>query len=146
MSKRGPEGRVQDAIKTYLNSIADSFWIKPTDTNKRGCPDIIGDIKGKNVIMVDDMISTGGTVSQAAKILKSRGAKDVYLCATHPVFCGGAIEKLEKAKFKKVIVTDTIPPRGKSRKQIVQVLSVAGLLSEAIRRIHNSESISSLFI
>ncbi|MFC1524796.1 ribose-phosphate diphosphokinase [Planctomycetota bacterium] len=106
---------------------------------------IIGDIKGKNVIMVDDMISTGTTVSQAAKALKSRGAKDVYLCATHPLFCGGAVRKLEKAKIKKVIVTDTIPPQAKSRKKTVQVLSIAGLLSEAIRRIHNSESVSSLF-
>ncbi len=107
---------------------------------------IIGDIKGKNVIMVDDMISTGTTVSQAAKALKSRGAKDVYLCATHPVLCGGAVGKLEKARIKKVVVTDTIPPQSKGRKKIVQVLSVAGLLSEAIRRIHNSESVSSLFI
>lgn len=107
---------------------------------------IIGDIKGKNVIMVDDMISTGTTVSQAAKALKNRGARDVYLCATHPVFCGGAVGKLEKARIKKVIVTDTIPPQPKGRKKTVQVLSIAGLLSEAIRRIHNSESVSSLFI
>ncbi len=124
-------------------AIVDKRRIGPRQTE---AVHIIGDIRGKNVIMVDDMISTGGTVSQAAKILRNRGARDVYLCATHPVFCGGAIEKLEKARIKKVIVTDTIPPQAKSRRKIIQVLSVAGLLSEAIRRIHNSESVSSLFL
>jgi ribose-phosphate pyrophosphokinase len=105
---------------------------------------IIGNVAGKNVVIVDDMISTGGSVTEAAKAVKSRGAKDVYLCATHPVFVGGAVEKLNRLDVVKIVVTDTIP-LGEKRVDHLEVLTIAPLLGEAIRRIHRSESVSYLF-
>ena len=107
---------------------------------------IIGDVKGKNVLIVDDMISTGTTVCQAAEVLRDYGARDIYLCATHPVLAGEAVNKLTKAKFKEVIITDTIPVDKHKVNSMFTVLTVSGLVGEAIRRIHNSESVSSLFI
>ena len=105
----------------------------------QGRPNII-------LIMVDDMVATVGTIAQAARILKAKGAKDIYLCATHPVLAGSAVEKLSKAPIKEAVFTDTIPSNQPDKKKIIKILSVAGLISEAIRRIHNSESVSSLFV
>jgi ribose-phosphate pyrophosphokinase len=107
---------------------------------------IIGDVKAKNVLIVDDMISTGTTVCQAAEVLRNHGAKDIYLCSTHPVLAGEAVAKLNKARFKEVIITDTIPLDKHKASNMFTVLTVSGLVGEAIRRIHNSESVSSLFI
>ncbi|MBI1853481.1 MAG: ribose-phosphate pyrophosphokinase [Planctomycetes bacterium] len=105
---------------------------------------IIGNVTGKNVVIVDDMISTGGSITEAAKAVKSRGAKDVYLCATHAVLCGGAVEKLNTTDVQRIIVTDTIP-LGEKQVKNLDVLTIAPLLGEAIRRIHRSESVSYLF-
>jgi len=106
---------------------------------------VVGDIKGKNVVIVDDMIDTGGTIIQAAKAIKKGGAKDVYVCSTHPVFSKDACERLEKSVLKEVIVTNTIPQKeGKYNK--IKILSIASLLGEAIKRIHNESSVSSLFV
>jgi len=107
---------------------------------------IIGDVKGKNILMVDDMISTGTTLVRATKVLREKGALDLYVCATHAVFSDSAQEKLLKAKFKEAIISDTIPHDNRRLNKLIKVLSVNGLLAEAIRRIHNSESVSSLFI
>jgi ribose-phosphate pyrophosphokinase len=108
---------------------------------------IIGDVEGKNVLMVDDMITTAGTVTQAVKILKDHGALDVYMAATHAVFAPPALERLAGCGFKKLAVTDTIPigSRIDVIKDRVEVLSVAELLGEAIHRIHHNESVSALF-
>ena len=124
-------------------AIVDKRRTGPRDTE---AVHIIGDVKGKNAIMVDDMVATGGTIAQAARILKAKGAKDIYLCATHPVLAGSAVEKLSKAPIKEAVFTDTIPFNQSNKKKIIKILSVAGLISEAIRRIHNSESVSSLFV
>lgn len=124
-------------------AIVDKRRTGPRDTE---AVHIIGDVKGKNAIMVDDMVATGGTIAQAARILKAKGAKDIYLCATHPVLAGSAVEKLSKAPIKEAVFTDTIPFNQPDKKKIIKILSVAGLISEAIRRIHNSESVSSLFV
>ncbi|MGB2630008.1 MAG: ribose-phosphate pyrophosphokinase [Candidatus Omnitrophota bacterium] len=106
---------------------------------------IMGDVKDKNVVIVDDIVATAGSVVEAANALKNSGAKDIYVAITHPVLCGPAIERLKKAPIKEVVLTDTIPlPKEKKLKNIVQ-LSVASLLAEAIRRIHNEETISALF-
>jgi ribose-phosphate pyrophosphokinase len=106
---------------------------------------VIGDVKGKNVLVIDDMISTAGTVCEAAKVLKEHGAKEIYVCATHPVLCGAARERLHSAPIKEVVVTDTIPVGPEWTTNGVRVLSVAKLLGEAILRIHSNESVSSLF-
>ena len=107
---------------------------------------VIGDVKGKKAIIMDDMIDTGGTIVQAAQALKDNGSQEVYACCTHPVFSGNAIEKLNNSVIKEVIVTNTIPLNEKKNQcKKIAVLSVAGLLSEAIRRIYYNESVSALF-
>ncbi|MEK7866883.1 MAG: ribose-phosphate pyrophosphokinase [Planctomycetota bacterium] len=106
---------------------------------------LIGDVKNKNVFIVDDMISTGTTIAEAVRISRDQGAKDVYVCATHAILCGQAIPRLEHAAPRECIFSDTIPLKEKKR-EFMTVLSVAGLLGEAIRRIHVSESISKLFV
>jgi ribose-phosphate pyrophosphokinase len=106
---------------------------------------VIGEVGGRNLILVDDMISTGTSISEAAKACRKEGAKDIYICGTHAVLSGKAVEKLSKAPVKEVVVTDTIPTAGKEFPTL-RVLSIANLLGEAIRRIHHSESVSSLFL
>ena len=108
---------------------------------------IIGDVEGKAAIVVDDMIDTGGTLTQGLESLKAAGAGPIYACAAHPVFSGPAVQRLTDSPAEKIIVTDTIPLSEEALKcdKIVQ-LSVDEILSEAIRRIHNNESVSSLFV
>ncbi len=108
---------------------------------------IIGDVKGKKVMMFDDMIATAGTVSEAARLVRKHGATDVYVAATHAVFAGPAVERLSAAELSEIVVTDTIalPDEVKSGLKNLTVLSVADLVGEAIRRIHEHRSISELF-
>lgn len=106
---------------------------------------VVGDVKGKLAIMVDDMVDTAGTLCQGAELLKREGASSVYACASHPVLSGPAIERLEKSCIEQLIVTNSIPlDSSKASKKIVQV-SVAKLLGEAIARIHDDCSVSELF-
>lgn len=109
---------------------------------------IIGDVNGKTVVMVDDMIATAGTVVQAARMVRERGATRVISTATHGVLCGPAIERLAGAPIDQIAVTDSIPLADASRErlQTLSVLTVSDLLGEAIRRIHRNESVSSLFM
>jgi ribose-phosphate pyrophosphokinase len=108
---------------------------------------LIGDVQGKEAIILDDMIDTAGTLAQAARALKEHGAKTIYACATHGVLSGPAIERINESEIEAVIVTDTIPLGEKAERTTkVKVLSVAELLAEAIRRIHEDESVSSLFV
>ncbi|CAN5683841.1 ribose-phosphate pyrophosphokinase [soil metagenome] len=108
---------------------------------------IIGEVKGRTVLMVDDMISTGGTLVEAAELVMSRGAKRVIAAATHGVFAGPAAERLAKSAISRIIVTDTVPdgPRLDPIRDKIEILSVGDLLGEAISRIHNNMSISALF-
>ncbi|HZN69124.1 MAG TPA: ribose-phosphate pyrophosphokinase [Tepidisphaeraceae bacterium] len=108
---------------------------------------IIGDVDGKNVFMVDDMITTAGTMTEAVRILRDHGAKDIYISATHAVFAPPAMERLAHCPFTKLAVTDTIPigNRCDAIKDRLEVLSIAPLLAEAIHRIHHNESVSALF-
>jgi len=108
---------------------------------------LIGNVKGKTVLMMDDMISTGGTICDAARLCKDKGAADIYAGATHPVLCGPAIERLGEAPIKEVVVTDTIPVSREKSDALgkLKVLSVSALIGEAIHRIHNDQSVSSLF-
>jgi ribose-phosphate pyrophosphokinase len=106
---------------------------------------VIGDVRGKTAVLVDDMIDTGGTIAEGAKLLRQEGASQVYACATHAVFSPPAIERLSSGVFEEVIVTNTIPiPESCQFPQLV-TLSVANLLGEAIWRIHEDSSLSSLF-
>ncbi len=108
---------------------------------------LIGDVKDKTAIILDDMIDTAGTLTQAARALKDHGAKTIYACATHGVLSGPAIDRINESDLEKVVITDTIPLGEKeARTDKIKVLSVAELLAEAIRRIHQDESVSSLFV
>ena len=107
---------------------------------------IIGDVDGRNVILIDDLIDTGGTIVNAAEALVRNGAKDVYVGCTHGVFSGNAIERITESCVKEMVVTNTIPLDDGGSSEKIKVLSVANLLGEAMRRIHGGESVSSLFI
>ncbi|MBN2159563.1 MAG: ribose-phosphate pyrophosphokinase [Spirochaetes bacterium] len=107
---------------------------------------VIGEVSGKDCILVDDMVDTGGSISKAAAALRKQGAKDVYCLFTHAVLSGDAMKNLESAGFKEIIFTNTIPYRKERQIQGARILSIAPLFGEAIRRIHNGESVSSLFL
>jgi ribose-phosphate pyrophosphokinase len=115
------------------------------EPNKTEVMQVIGDVKDKCCIMIDDMIDTGGSIASGAQALADRGAREIYASCTHPVFSDGAVEKLQKAPIKEVIVTDTIPLSPEKRFDKVRILSVAGLLADGICRIHSEESVSELF-
>lgn len=116
------------------------------DTSSAEVMNILGDVEGKNVIIIDDMIATAGSITEAANAIKKRGAKAVYAGATHGIFSGPALDRLDKSVLEEVVVTDTIPFDAAKSHYKIKVLSVASLLAEAIKRIHNEESVSSLFI
>jgi len=104
---------------------------------------IIGDVEGKDVILIDDMIDTAGTMVKGAEALKAKGANSVMACCTHPVLSGPAIERLKSGAIDELIVSDTIPVCNDCEK--IKVLSTAKLLGEVIRRVQNNESVNSLF-
>ena len=114
-------------------------------TNEAEVMNIIGDIKDKNVILVDDIVDTAGTMVQGANALKELGAREVYACCTHPVLSGPAIKRIRDSVIKELVVTDTIPlSKGKMISKI-KVMSVAPIFAEAIRRIYKNISVSKLF-
>jgi ribose-phosphate pyrophosphokinase len=108
---------------------------------------IIGNVKGKVAIILDDMIDTGGTIVKAAEAIMQNGANSVYACCSHPVLSGNAVEKIKNSSIKELIVTNTIPLSEEARKlDKIKVLDVSPVLGEAIKRIHRDESVSSLFV
>ncbi|HET7553742.1 MAG TPA: ribose-phosphate pyrophosphokinase [Gemmatimonadaceae bacterium] len=106
---------------------------------------VVGDVKGRDCIIPDDMIDTAGTITEAARALKRLGAKDIYACATHPLLSGPAVERLSESPIIEVTVTDTITIPPEHRFSKLKVLSVGELLAKAIRYTHSDESVSSLF-
>ncbi len=118
---------------------------RPT-ADKAEVVNVIGDVNGKNVVIIDDMISTGGSMKNAALAAKKRGAKDVYGACTHAVFCGDAMANLSSADLKEIVVTDTVPNDPVKLLPNIKILTVAPLLGEAVRRIHEERSLSSLFV
>lgn len=126
-------------------AIVDKRRISATDTEVMN---MIGTVEGMNVLIVDDIISTGNSICEAANACRKHGAKDIYVYATHAVFAGDCVNKLKKAGLKKIITTDTIPlPDSKLRElPNLEVVTVANMIGEAIARIHKSESISELFV
>ena len=111
--------------------------------NESEVMNVIGDVAGKDVILVDDMIDTGGTIVKAARVFKERGATSVTACCTHAVLSGKAYENLANDALDELIVTDTIPLREENEK--IKVLSVAPIFGEVIRRVYHNESVNSLF-
>jgi len=107
--------------------------------------EMVGDVRGKVALIVDDMISTGGTLVEAAHVLKERGAVHVQACATHPVFSDSAVENLVRSELSELVITDTVPIPGNREDPKIRVVSVADLLADAIRRIHENRSVSALF-
>jgi len=108
---------------------------------------IIGEVRGKMAVILDDMVDTAGTLTQAATALKNKGASQIYACCTHPVLSGSSIEKVEASPIDHLVVTNTIPLNKKCQKcSKIVVLSIAELLGETIKRIFNSHSVSTLFV
>ncbi len=107
---------------------------------------IIGDVEGKTAVMFDDVVTTARTLCQAAAAMRAQGAKDIYAGVTHGVFCPGSVERLAESPIKEVVVTDTLHHEPGSLPKQIRVLTVAGLLGEAVQRIHEERSLSSLFV
>ena len=108
---------------------------------------IIGDVEGKTAVILDDMVDTAGTLTQAAMALKNRGSSKIYACCTHPVLSGPSIDRIEASPLDHLVVTNTIPLGEKAKScPKIEVLSVAELLGETIKRIFNSDSVSTLFV
>jgi ribose-phosphate pyrophosphokinase len=106
---------------------------------------ILGEVRGKDALIVDDLIATGGSLVEAAEAINKAGAKKIYAAVTHPVLSGDAVDKIKDSSLEKFLVTDTIPLSDDKKHPKIVVLSVAPLLAEAIKRIHNGESVSCLF-
>ena len=106
--------------------------------------ELIGNVKGKNVVLVDDMVDTAGTLTTAADLMMERGAKSVRAICTHPLLSGKAYERIEKSKLKELIISDSIPVKDKSKK--IKVLSTAKLFAEVMKNVHNNKSINPFFI
>jgi ribose-phosphate pyrophosphokinase len=145
-----PDAGGVERVRAYakrLNASVAMIDKRRTGPNVAKAMNVIGDVSGKTAIIVDDMIDTAGTLTEAAGAVLSHGATKVYACATHGVLSGPAISRIMDSPIQRVIVTDTIPlsPEAEACGKIVQ-LSVADILAEAIYRIHNYDSVSSLFI
>jgi len=106
--------------------------------------ELIGNVEGKNVVLVDDMVDTAGTLTTAADLMMERGAKSVRAICTHPLLSGNAYERIEKSKLKELIISDSIPVKNKSKK--IKVLSTAKLFAEVMKNVHNNKSINPFFI
>jgi ribose-phosphate pyrophosphokinase len=142
------EGRVKSTLH-YQKRLGGGLAIvdkRRSGATKTEQANLIGaSLDGKIALMFDDMISTAGSISGAAKIAKDNGATDIYVFSTHGVLCGNAIKTLEESPIKKVIITDSIPLPPEKAISKIEVLSVDRLLADAISRIHENESVSLLF-
>ena len=138
--------RARSMAKSLNTTIAiiDKRRLKP---NEASVMNIIGEIEGKNALILDDMTDTAGTLTHSAKALMERGAKTVSACCTHPVLSGPAVKRINESPLEELIVTNTIPLSEEAQKSDkINVLSVAELFAESIKRINNNDSINSLFI
>ena len=135
--------------RAYANRLDASLAVidkRRTGANKAEVLNVVGKVKGKQILIVDDMIDTGGTLIAAVRALIKKGVQEIYVSATHPILSGSAYEMIESSSLKELVVTDTIPLKQGKAKTKIKVLSVAPLLGEAIRRIHENKSVSSLFV
>jgi ribose-phosphate pyrophosphokinase len=145
-----PDAGGVERARAYSKRVCGSLAIidkRRSAPNVSEVMNIIGDVKGKDAVIVDDMIDTAGTLTQAARAVMEAGARSVSACATHAVLSGPAIKRIEESPLAEVLVTDTVPLREEAKAcKKIKHLSVARLLGEAIKRIHHGDSISSLFI
>jgi ribose-phosphate pyrophosphokinase len=133
------------ALAEHLDTPIAIIAKRRPEANKVEIMEIIGDVRGKKCIMIDDMIDTGGSIVQGAQALVDRGAREVHACCTHGVLSGEAIDRLKGSVISSVLITDTIPLPPDKQIDKIRVLSVSGLLADAIRRIHEDDSVSELF-
>jgi ribose-phosphate pyrophosphokinase len=140
-------GRVKVA-KKFADMLGASLAImhkgRP-DHNVAEITHVIGEVGGKNCIVIDDMIDTAGSITEGAKALAANGAKDIYVCATHGIFSSPAYERIENSPVKECVVTNTLPVPMERREGKIRVLSVAPLFAHAIRNVFDNESVSELF-
>lgn len=135
--------------RAYANRLDASLAVidkRRTGANKAEVLNVVGKVRGKQILIVDDMIDTGGTLIAAVRALIKKGVQEIYVSATHPILSGSAYEMIESSSLKELVVTDTIPLKQEKAKTKIKVLSVAPLLGEAIKRIHENRSVSSLFV
>jgi ribose-phosphate pyrophosphokinase len=137
--------RMARAYSTLLESSFAVVDKRRESASQTHVMNIIGEVAGKNVVIVDDLISTGGSLVEAVKALKDAGALDIYAAIVHPVLAGSAIEKINGSLLNELIVTNSIPISADRKSDKIRQISVAQLLAEAIHRIHRNESVSSLF-
>jgi ribose-phosphate pyrophosphokinase len=138
-------GRRAEAVANQLGApIAFGYKRRPEEDQSEVIA-VSGDVKGRDCVIVEDIITTGGTISKLAQSLRSQGATKVLVAATHPVLTGDAVDRLRKAKIEEVIVTDSVPISAENLGPPITVLSVAPLLAEAIIRVHENRSVSELF-
>ncbi|MDK9701177.1 MAG: ribose-phosphate pyrophosphokinase [bacterium] len=137
--------KIARAYAKRLNAELAMIDKRRTAHNVAEAMNILGDVRDRNVILIDDIVDTAGTLSAATKAVREAGAKSVQICCTHPVLSGEAIERLEVAKVDRMYVSDTLPLRIEKKPDWLHVASVATEFAEAIKRIHYNESISSLF-
>jgi ribose-phosphate pyrophosphokinase len=133
--------RLAERLKAPI-AIIDKRRPKP---NVAEVMNIVGDVRGLKAIIIDDIIDTAGTITLAANALMEYGAEEVYACCTHPVFSGPAIDRIRDSAIKEMVVTDTIPLPEHKKLDKIKVLSIASLISNAITRVHNEQSVSKLF-
>jgi len=145
-----PDAGGVERARAYAKRLGASLAIidkRRTAPNVAEVMHIIGDVRGKSAVIVDDMVDTAGTLTQAADALIKNGAKKVCASCTHAVLSGPAIKRVEESHLEELVVTDTVPLRDEAKNcKKIKVLSVAELLGEAIRRIHSYDSVSSLFV
>lgn len=140
--------RVAEQWAELLDSAPLAFVHKTRDLsvpNKAESKTVVGDIKGRTCVLIDDMIDTGGTIAGAVRVLKENGAKDVIIAATHPVFSGPAVERLSQCGAREVVVTNTLPVPEEHQFENLTVLSIAPLIARAIREVFDDGSVTSLF-
>ncbi len=145
-----PDAGGVERARAYAKRLGSTLGIidkRRTKPNVAEIMNVIGEVQGKIAVILDDMIDTAGTLTQAANALMDKGAVKVYAYATHAVLSGPAVERITKSPIEEVVVTDTIPLRPEAEAcRKIHALSIAALLAEAVRRIHSADSLSSLFV
>ncbi len=145
-----PDAGRANRVRAFARRLKEGLPIAIVDKRRIGpnqalVLNVIGDVKGKTALIYDDMLDTGGTIVEGARAIAEQGAKEVFACIVHPLFSGNASQKIVDSCIKELVITDTIVLASEKNNDKLKILSVAGLLGEAILRIHNDESISSLF-